>query len=412
MNTKTINVESNPASRRHTDAHMRRYPARVRVILKMLAQLQQGALHLQLPDGESLHFGDDSYPISLHLHDWELFAAVMKSGDIGFAETYIKGGWTTDNLTGLIELFVHNRQQVEALIYGTWWGSLLHRAHHLFNRNSRSGSRKNIHAHYDIGNEFYRLWLDPSMTYSSALFSHTGSDDLQHAQQAKYQRILEQLRVAAGAHILEIGCGWGGFAETAIRDAQATVHGLTLSTEQLHYAQQRLENAGMAAQADLRLMDYRDSDGQYDAIASIEMFEAVGEAYWPGYFACLARNLKSGGRACIQTIVIADELFARYRTGTDFIQQYIFPGGMLPSPAVFRAQAEKQGLRVVDEFRFGPDYARTLVAWREAFKAQRDAVRAQGFDERFIRTWEFYLCYCEAGFRADSINVMQFTLEK
>ena len=412
MNTKTINVESNPASRRHTDAHMRRYPARVRVILKMLAQLQQGALHLQLPDGESLHFGDDSYPISLHLHDWELFAAVMKSGDIGFAETYIKGGWTTDNLTGLIELFVHNRQQVEALIYGTWWGSLLHRARHLFNRNSRSGSRKNIHAHYDIGNDFYRLWLDPSMTYSSALFSHTGRDDLQHAQQAKYQRILEQLRVAAGAHILEIGCGWGGFAETAIRDAQATVHGLTLSTEQLHYAQQRLENAGMAAQADLRLMDYRDSDGQYDAIASIEMFEAVGEAYWPGYFACLARNLKSGGRACIQTIVIADELFARYRTGTDFIQQYIFPGGMLPSPAVFRAQAEKQGLRVVDEFRFGPDYARTLVAWREAFKAQRDAVRAQGFDERFIRTWEFYLCYCEAGFRADSINVMQFTLEK
>ena len=412
MNTKTITVESNPASRHHTDARMRRYPARVRLILKMLAQLQQGALHLQLPDGESLHFGDDSYPISLHLHDWELFAAVMKSGDIGFAETYIKGGWTTDNLTGLIELFVHNRQQVEALIYGTWWGSLLHRAHHLFNRNSRSGSRKNIHAHYDIGNEFYRLWLDPSMTYSSALFSHAGSDDLQHAQQAKYQRILEQLRVAAGAHILEIGCGWGGFAETAIRDAQATVHGLTLSTEQLHYAQQRLENAGMAAQADLRLMDYRDSDGQYDAIASIEMFEAVGEAYWPGYFACLARNLKSGGRACIQTIVIADELFARYRTGTDFIQQYIFPGGMLPSPAVFRAQAEKQGLRVVDEFRFGPDYARTLVAWREAFKAQRDAVRAQGFDERFIRTWEFYLCYCEAGFRADSINVMQFTLEK
>ena len=159
-------------------------------------------------------------------------------------------------------------------------------------------------------------------------------------------------------------------------------------------------------------MDYRDSDGQYDAIASIEMFEAVGEAYWPSYFACLARNLKSGGRACIQTIVIADELFARYRTGTDFIQQYIFPGGMLPSPAVFRAQAEKQGLRVVDEFRFGPDYARTLVAWREAFKAQRDAVRAQGFDERFLRTWEFYLCYCEAGFRADSINVMQFTLEK
>jgi cyclopropane-fatty-acyl-phospholipid synthase len=341
-----------------------------------------------------------------------MFDAVMKSGDIGFAETFIDGGWTTDNLTGLIELFIRNRQQVEALIYGTWWGSLLHRVRHLFNRNSRSGSRKNIHAHYDIGNDFYRLWLDPSMTYSSAVFNNGTGDSLEQGQHAKYQRIINQLNVAEGAHILEIGCGWGGFAETAIREAQATVHGLTLSNEQLHYAQQRLANLGMAAQADLRLMDYRDSDGRFDAIASIEMFEAVGEAYWPSYFECVARNLKKGGRACVQTIVISDELFARYRTGTDFIQQYIFPGGMLPSPSMFREYAQKQGLRVVDEFSFGLDYARTLVEWRKAFKAQLDAVSAQGFDERFLRTWEFYLCYCEAGFRANSINVMQFTLEK
>ncbi|MBA4382495.1 MAG: SAM-dependent methyltransferase [Sideroxydans sp.] len=391
---------------------LQRYPARVKLILRVLAQIKHGALHLQLPDGEAMHFGDDSYPITLHLHDWKMFDAVMKSGDIGFAETFIDGGWTTDNLTGLIELFIRNRQQVEALIYGTWWGSLLHRVRHLFNRNSRSGSRKNIHAHYDIGNDFYRLWLDPSMTYSSAVFNNGTSDSLEQGQHVKYQRILNQLNVAKGAHILEIGCGWGGFAETAIREAQATVHGLTLSTEQLHYAQQRLANLGMATQADLRLMDYRDSDGRYDAIASIEMFEAVGEAYWPSYFECIARNLKQGGRACVQTIVISDELFARYRTGTDFIQQYIFPGGMLPSPSVFREHAQKQGLRVLDEFSFGLDYARTLVEWRSAFKDQLEAVRAQGFDERFLRTWEFYLCYCEAGFRAHSINVMQFTLEK
>jgi cyclopropane-fatty-acyl-phospholipid synthase len=211
---------------------------------------------------------------------------------------------------------------------------------------------------------------------------------------------------------LEIGCGWGGFAELAAKEGAAQVRGLTLSTEQLQFAQQRLAEAGVAEQADLLLMDYRDSNEQYDAIASIEMFEAVGEAYWPTYFECVARNLKSGGRGCIQTIVIAHELFERYRTGSDFIQQYIFPGGMLPSPAVFRAQAEKHGLRVVDEFAFGLDYARTLAEWRDAFKQQLPQVRAQGFDDRFLRTWEFYLAYCEAGFRANNIDVMQFTLEK
>jgi len=412
MNTKIIDVEMNGMPNASRISQLPTYPAKVKLILRILAQIKHGALHLQLPDGEVMHMGDDSYPITLHLHDWKMFNAVLKSGDIGFAETFIEGSWETDNLTGLIELFIRNREQVETLIYGKWWGNLLHRVRHLFNRNSRSGSLKNIHAHYDIGNDFYRLWLDPSMTYSSAVFPKGNGDTLEQGQEAKYQRILKQLNLAVGSHILEIGCGWGGFAETAIRDANATVQGLTLSTEQLLYAQQRLANLGMAEQSDLRLMDYRDSDGQFDAIASIEMFEAVGEAYWPSYFECISRNLKPGGRACIQTIVIADELFARYRTGTDFIQQYIFPGGMLPSPGVFREQAQKKGLRVVDEFSFGLDYARTLVEWRYTFKEKLESVRAQGFDERFLRTWEFYLCYCEAGFRANSINVMQFTLEK
>ncbi|OIR15472.1 cyclopropane-fatty-acyl-phospholipid synthase [mine drainage metagenome] len=389
-----------------------RIPARARFILQLLSRLKHGALHLELPDGQISHFGDNSYPVTLRLQDWSLCDAVLNSGDIGFAETFIDGSWTTDNLAGLIELFTRNRQSLESLIYGKWWSKMVYRIRHLLNRNSRTGSRKNIHAHYDIGNDFYRLWLDPSMTYSSALFGNGPADSLQDGQVAKYRRILSQLAVSPGARILEIGCGWGGFAEIATREGGVQVRGITLSAEQLQFAQQRLADAGLAEQADLLLMDYRDSDERYDAIASIEMFEAVGEAYWPTYFECISRNLKPGGRACIQTIVIADELFERYRTGSDFIQQYIFPGGMLPSPAVFRAQAERQGLRVVDEFAFGRDYARTLAEWRDAFRQKLTDVRAQGFDDRFLRTWEFYLAYCEAGFRADNINVMQFTLEK
>jgi cyclopropane-fatty-acyl-phospholipid synthase len=287
----------------------------------------------------------------------------------------------------------------------------VYRLKHLLNRNSKAGSRKNIHAHYDIGNPFYQLWLDPSMTYSSALFTDDSGDNLALAQAAKYQRILGQLALRPGDRVLEIGCGWGGFAEMAARGG-AHVTGLTLSTEQLAYAKQRLADAGLAGRTDLQLCDYRDSDGQYDAIASIEMFEAVGEAYWPSYFECIARNLKPGGRACVQTIVIADELFERYRKATDFIQQFIFPGGMLPSPSKFAQMAAAHGLRVSDEFKFGLDYAATLRAWRRAFHARLDQVRTQGFDDTFIRTWEFYLCYCEAAFRGHNTDVMHFTLVK
>ncbi|WLI89836.1 cyclopropane-fatty-acyl-phospholipid synthase family protein [Massilia sp. R2A-15] len=386
-------------------------PAAARIILKLLSSLRHGALALRTPDGASRHYGDDSAPVALELKNWNLFNASMRSGDIGFAQTYIDGDWSTSNLAGLVELLARNRAAIESLVYGSWWGGLAYRIRHLLNRNSKAGSRKNIHAHYDIGNRFYELWLDPSMTYSSALFAGGAGTSLELAQAAKYGRILDQLALAPGARVLEIGCGWGGFAEMAAR-AGAHVTGLTLSTEQLAYARQRMINAGLADQADLRLCDYRDSVGQYDAIASIEMFEAVGESYWPGYFECIARSLKPGGRACVQTIVIADDLFARYRKGTDFIQQFIFPGGMLPSPSVFERLAREHGLQVVDRFGFGIDYADTLVAWRRAFHARLDAVRAQGFDEVFIRTWEFYLCYCEAAFRARNTDVMHFTLVK
>ncbi|TFV90884.1 class I SAM-dependent methyltransferase [Oxalobacteraceae bacterium OM1] len=387
-------------------------PPEMRLIAALLRKIHHGSLHVEFPDGRRERFGGAAYPLTLHIRDWRVCKAALTSGDIGFAESYIAGHWETDDLPGLLALFVRNRTAMEELIYGRWWGRLLYRLRHLANRNSKAGSRRNIHAHYDIGNAFYALWLDPSMSYSSALF---GAEDLtlQEAQAAKYRRVLKQLQLPDGAaRILEIGCGWGGFAEIAAREAAAHVTGLTLSGEQLGFAQERLARACLAAQADLRLQDYRDVHGTFDAIASIEMFEAVGEAYWPGYFACLARNLKRGGRACIQTITIDDALFARYRKGSDFIQQTIFPGGMLPSPAVFRRHAERHGLRIVDAFAFGPDYARTLAAWRAAFYANIEHVRAQGFDERFVRTWDFYLAYCEAGFRAGSIDVVQFTLER
>jgi cyclopropane-fatty-acyl-phospholipid synthase len=384
----------------------------------MLGALKHGTLTLKAPDGSVRLFGnlDGSDPISLELKDWSMCAAVLRSGDIGFAETFIAGKWKTDNLPGLIELLIRNRSVIEALIYGTWWGSLLYRAKHFLNRNSRSGSKKNIHAHYDIGNRFYHLWLDPSMSYSSALFADADDGEsqenvLERAQLAKYRRILGQLELAPGDKVLEIGCGWGGFAEMAARD-QVHVTGLTLSTEQLDYAQQRLASAGLADLADLQLCDYRDSHGQYDAIASIEMFEAVGQSYWPSYFECVARNLKAGGRACIQSIVIADDLFERYSKGTDFIQQYIFPGGMLPSPQQFRRCAAEHGLTVVDEFCFGQDYARTLQLWRASFMAQLATIERQGFDVHFLRTWEFYLAYCEAAFCTSNTDVMQFTLVK
>jgi len=331
-------------------------PPQARMLLQMLRRLQHGALRLTCPDGSVLQFGEvdeGDAPVSLRLHNWKPCLAAMKSGDIGFAESFIAGDWQTDDLAALLQLLVRNRNALEEAIYGSWWGGLLYRLRHLFNRNSKAGSRRNIHAHYDIGNAFYRLWLDPSMTYSSALFSAPDMS-LQRAQQAKYARILSQLNVTEGARLLEIGCGWGGFAELATQD-RMHVTGLTISTEQLAFAEQRLQKAGLAEGADLRLQDYRDVSGEFDGIASIEMFEAVGEQYWDSYFSTVARRLKQGARACIQTITIDDALFDRYRKGSDFIQQYIFPGGMLPSPSVFRAHAERHGLEVVDAFAFGLD---------------------------------------------------------
>ncbi len=389
-------------------------PAAARTVLQLLQRLQHGSLTLQQPDGTLRHFGPGGSPAAaITLRNWNVCSAALRSGDIGFAESYIAGDWTTPHLTDLLQLFIANRHQVDSMVYGSWAGRLLYRVRHLLHRNTRAGSQKNIHAHYDLGNAFYRLWLDDTMNYSSAWFQGDPTGDLRTAQHAKVRRALEQAGVQAGDRVLEIGCGWGALAEMATAEMGASITGVTLSTEQLAFARARMERLGTSAQADLRLQDYRDiNDGPYDAICSIEMVEAVGRAYWPTYFQSVHRLLKPGGRACIQSIVIDDRLFERYIGSTDFIQQYIFPGGCLPCPREFRREAEAAGLQVQEEFAFGADYAETLRRWRERFLAQRAQILQQGFDERFMHIWEFYLAYCEAAFTMGDIDVVQYTLVK
>mgnify|MGYP003584373118 CR=1 FL=1 len=389
-------------------------PAAARTAFKLLQRLQHGHLTVKLPDGTLQHFGQGGGPAAaITLKNWNAFSASLKSGDIGFAESYIAGDWTTPHLTDLLKLFIANRQHVEGMIYGTWFGRLIYRVKHLLNRNTRANSQKNIHAHYDLGNAFYTLWLDDTMNYSSAWFEGNSGGDMRTAQLAKVRRALRMAGVQEGDRVLEIGCGWGALAEMATTEFNACLTGVTLSTEQLAFAQERMAQHGTASKADLRLQDYRDiSDGPYDAVCSIEMVEAVGREYWPTYFASIERLLKPGGKACIQSIVIDDSLFERYIGSTDFIQQYIFPGGCLPCPREFRREAQAAGLRVVDEFAFGQDYAETLKRWREQFLAQRAQILQLGFDERFMHIWEFYLAYCEAAFAMHSIDLVQYTLIK
>ena len=402
-------------------------PAPARAGLRLLDYLRHGALTVVLPDGSHRRYGEHPHQHTLpspqhpcailRLHNWKVFAAALKSGDIGFAESFIAGDWSTPDLTELLKLFAANRQAMASVIYGTWGGRLLYRIKHLLQHNSRANSRKNIHAHYDLGNDFYRLWLDETMNYSSAWFDGDLSQPMAQAQTAKVRRALQMAGVKAGDRVLEIGCGWGALAEQATTEFKASVVGVTLSTEQLAFAQQRLQDlgvsAGAGASADLRLQDYRDiADVPFDAICSIEMIEAVGRRYWPQYFQTVSRLLKPGGRACVQSIVISDALFERYISGTDFIQQYIFPGGCLPCPREFRQQAQAAGLVVEDELAFGLDYAETLRRWRDAFLARQAEAAALGFDARFMRIWEFYLAYCEAAFEVGNTDLVQYTLVK
>ena len=410
MNTSTLT--NTPLS----DAQSTSMPAAARRVVKLLQRLQHGTLHVQWPDGRTEQFGhaaDTHLNVTLHLHNWSPLTQALKSGDIGFAESYIAGDWTTSNLADLLQLLIANRRDMEEVIYGHWLGRLFYRVRHLLHRNTRSNSKKNIHAHYDLGNAFYTLWLDPTMNYSSAWFGDDRSQPMATAQTAKVRRALQMVEAKAGDRIMEIGCGWGALAELGGKEFGAHMSGVTLSHEQLSYAQQRMQQQGLNTTSNLRLQDYRDiDDGPYDAICSIEMIEAVGQEYWGTYFDTVARLLKSGGKACIQSIVIDDALFERYVKSTDFIQQYIFPGGCLPCPREFRAQANRAGLQVVDEMTFGLDYAETLRRWRHQFLADKTQVLQLGFDERFVRIWEFYLAYCEAAFEQHNIDVVQYTLVK
>ena len=404
-----------PSTSAGTREKSARAPATARAALALLPRLQAGTLTVHTPDGATHQASGATrheLQATLTVHDWSVFVATMRTGDIGFAESYMAGDWTTPHLPDLLRLLLANRDVMAKAIYGSWWGSLLHRVQHALNRNTRRGSRRNISAHYDLGNAFYTLWLDETMNYSSAWFEGDPTRPLAQAQAAKLRRAIAATGVQPGERLLEIGCGWGAVAESAARDGIEVV-GLTLSTEQLAWAKARLEQAGVAHHADLRLQDYRDvPDGPFDAVVSIEMFEAVGREFWDAYFETLHKQLKRGGKACVQAIVIREDLFERYANSSDFIQRYVFPGGMLPTAALFARHAEAAGLRVVDRFAFGLDYAETLRRWRHAFLARLDDVRRQGFDDRFVHLWDFYLAYCEAAFGGGNTDVIQFTLQR
>lgn len=373
------------------------------LVFSLLEHLQGGMLEVRLPGGDRRVFGSGEHGVCLNVHDESMFSRVIARGDIGLAEAYLDGAWDASDVTGLLTLLARNRALLRSAVYGSWHKLLAARVRHWLNRNSRDGSQRNIMAHYDLGNDFYKLWLDQSMSYSSALYGAANGISLEAAQRAKYRRILQRLEAQPGQSVLEIGCGWGGFAELAVQSGLRTT-GLTLSPAQLEWARRR------APGADLRLQDYRDTSESFDHVVSIEMFEAVGERWWPTYFRTVAKALKPGGRALIQSITIRDDIFPSYRRNTDFIQQYIFPGGMLPSRSAFRAAAATQGLAVCDEHAFGIDYAKTLAEWRRSFEANWEQISALGFDERFRRLWRMYLCYCEAGFLAGTVDVVQFEL--
>ncbi|MFN2349691.1 MAG: class I SAM-dependent methyltransferase [Thioalkalivibrio sp.] len=388
-------------------------PLPLRWLIARIGTLEHGELTVVSTNGgrhilTGAHTGPSA---SIQIHrPYSLLRRLMLRGDLGFAEGYMQGEWTTPCLSALLTLGTLNEAKLSSLTTGNRITALLGRMRHLLNRNSRRGSRANISFHYDLGNEFYKLWLDRTMTYSSAVFE-SRDESLDVAQQRKYQRLLDSLDAKPGAHILEIGCGWGGFAELAASQGYR-VTGLTLSREQLEFARARLDAAGLSAQVDLRLQDYRDLDEQFDHIVSIEMFEAVGEAYWPTYFQTVERALRPGGRAALQVITIDAAAFETYRKRADFIQLYIFPGGMLPSVERFNEEASRAGLKSGTQSFHRLDYADTLARWHRQVMAHADVLPALGYDERFLRTWRYYLSYCEAGFRTARTDLMQAVLIK
>jgi len=386
-----------------------------RLLVRLLGHVACGTIEIVLPDGERLA-GRGAMPgphAVIALRGWRPLRRLALAGDIGLAESYRDGDWTTPDLTALLEFGIRNEASWGGTLEASWPARAVFRAIHAARANTRRGSRENIAFHYDLGNEFYAQWLDPTLTYSSALY-RDDAQSLEDAQATKLERVTELLRLpslAPDAQVLEIGCGWGATALHLARRHPARLVGLTLSEQQLVHAQRRAEVEGAAGQVDLRLQDYRDVTGAFDRIVSIEMLEAVGERYWPVYFETLRDRLRPGGLAVLQVITIADAHFDKYRRGADFIQRFIFPGGMLPSPGALRIEAERAGLTLRAAELFGTSYAATLVEWRRRFVQAWPQIAALGFDDAFRRLWEYYLCYCEAGFLSGRVDVGLYTLE-
>jgi cyclopropane-fatty-acyl-phospholipid synthase len=393
-----------------------RLPLVARAVFAILKRIRHGSIALTTPDGATHVFKgpEPGTRADLHLMDWKVASELMRSADIAMAECYRDGRLKSSDWTALLMFFVENAAPLEDVFYGNKLAVIYYRVLHWLRSNSKRQAKKNISAHYDLSNDFYQLWLDPTMTYSAGVGveSARSGQDMEAAQFAKYDRILAILDPKPGEHILEIGCGWGGFAERAARTRGVQVTGITLSEAQLAFAEARMQRAGLDHLVKLKLIDYRDIQAQFDHIVSIEMFEAVGEQYWPTYFAKVQECLKPGASAVVQAITIAEDAFPRYRETSDFIREYIFPGGMLAPVPRFVADANAAGLTAGEPFMFGIDYADTLKFWRDRIAAVDAEVKALGFDEKFLRIWRFYLCYCEAGFRTGRTDVMQIQLTR
>ena len=381
-----------------------------RVVDRTLPMMPAGRLQLTLPNGEIIErHGECAGPdASIVVHRWRGLWRMMLHGEHGFSDAYLDGDWSTPELSQLLEFCVHNEAALTETAASGWLGLLRNRISHWLRANTRRGSRRNIAAHYDLGNEFFRPWLDAGMNYSSALY--VNCDTLERAQDAKLDRAASLLDLNGGERVLEIGCGWGALAERLIRRYGASVFGITLSAEQLGFARTRLANETEEGRADLRLLDYRDAAGLFDRIASIEMIEAVGERYWPSYFGKIRDCLASGGVALLQAITIDERRFAAYRKCPDFIQRYIFPGGVLPTISIIEREAARVGLKLVHHESFGDSYVRTLREWRNRFLEASPKIESLGFNDRFRRMWEYYLAYCEVGFRLGTIDVGFFKL--
>ncbi|TPW33265.1 class I SAM-dependent methyltransferase [Martelella alba] len=384
-----------------------------RMILTIAGRITHGSLTLRFDNDSvaTIEGANDGPEATLVLHNLRPLMRLATSGDLGFARSFMDGDWESPDLAAFLALAVMNETALENALKAHPLFARIEALRHRLRGNTRKGSRRNIAYHYDLGNNFYAAWLDQTMTYSSALYG--GREiSLCEAQTAKYDRIISRLQIGPEDRVLEIGCGWGGFAEYAAARTGCHITGLTLSQEQASFARERLERKGLSAKTDIRLEDYRDCNGSFDKIVSIEMFEAVGEEHWPTFFETVNQRLKPGGAAVIQSITIEHHRFAHYRDNADFIQAYIFPGGMLPSFETFRAGAERAGLTVKDLFAFGKDYAKTLLEWENRFLAEWEKIAPLGFDERFKRMWRYYLNYCATGFSAGSIDVAQFHLQK